>query len=103
MESVPPLPFMRFWLLFLGFLHFNQYDQVIQAALAGHGIALGRLELIQSLLGERRLVPIALLKHATHSTHAHWLIRAEERPREDVRRVAEWIEAEARSAQGSTA
>lgn len=87
----------------LGFLHFNQYDQVIQAALAGHGIALGRLELIHSLLDERRLVPIALPKHATHSTHAHWLIRAEERPREDVRRVAEWIEAEARSAQGSTA
>src|SRR5690606_20701855 len=29
-----------------GMVHFNQYDQVIQAALAGQGVALGRLELI---------------------------------------------------------
>ena len=40
----------------LGVLHFNQYDQVIQAALAGQGVALGRLELIQPLIAERRLV-----------------------------------------------
>jgi DNA-binding transcriptional LysR family regulator len=42
-----------------GFLHFNQYDQVIQAALAGQGIALGRLELIGSLLDQRQLVIVA--------------------------------------------
>ncbi|MDZ4356749.1 MAG: LysR substrate-binding domain-containing protein, partial [Variovorax sp.] len=39
-------------------LHFNQYDQLIQAALAGQGVALGRLELIQPLLDEKRLVRV---------------------------------------------
>ena len=42
-----------------GVLHFNQYDQVIQAALAGQGVALGRLSLIQPLLDDHRLVALA--------------------------------------------
>lgn len=76
-------------------LHFNQYDQVIQAALAGQGVALGRLELIQPLLDDGRLVQLAPPKHKAGTTHAYWLIRAEQHPREIVRRVAAWIEAEA--------
>ena len=80
-----------------GVLRFNQYDQVIQAALSGQGVALGRLELIQPLLDEGRLVLLAPPKHRAETTHAYWLIRANQPAREDVRRVAEWIEAEARS------
>ncbi|MES2948609.1 MAG: LysR substrate-binding domain-containing protein [Pseudomonadota bacterium] len=78
-------------------LHFNQYDQVIQAALAGQGVALGRLELIQPLLDSGRLVLLAPPFGRSENEHAYWLIRAKEGAREDVRRVAAWIEAEAQA------
>ena len=81
-----------------GMLHFNQYDQVIQAALDGRGVALGRLELIQPLLDQQRLVLLAPPQPRTDTEQAYWLVRANEQPRDDVRHVAEWIEAEARSA-----
>ena len=80
-----------------GVLHFNQYDQVIQAALDGQGVALGRLELIQPLLDARRLVLLAPPRHRAEAARAYWLICASEHPRQDVRRVAEWIETEARA------
>ena len=85
-----------------GVLHFNQYDQVIQAALAGQGVALGRLSLIQPLLDEHRLVPLAPHDKQPETTHAYWLIRAEQEPRAAVRQVAAWIEAEAASSQSVT-
>ncbi|MEZ2292864.1 LysR substrate-binding domain-containing protein [Variovorax sp. RCC_210] len=78
-------------------LHFNQYDQLIQAALAGQGVALGRLELIQPLLDERRLVRVDAPTPALATDHAYWLIQAEPSPREDVRHVAAWLKSEARS------
>lgn len=37
-------------------LRFNQYDQLIQAARDGHGVALGRLPLIQGFLDEGSLI-----------------------------------------------
>lgn len=80
-----------------GVLQFNQYDQVIQAALDGQGVALGRLELIQPLLNEGRLVVLATPKPRSELTHGYWLIRSADRPREEVRRVAEWIECEAQN------
>ena len=80
-----------------GVLHFNQYDQVIQAALDAQGVALGRLELIQPLLDAGRLVLLAPPKHGSEMAHAYWLITASEHPRADVRRVAEWIVSEAQS------
>ncbi len=85
-------------------LHFNQYDQVIQAALDGQGVALGRIELVQPLVDAGRLVILAAPRQrgdATDNGHAYWLIRANERPREEVRRVADWIEAEAASLRAS--
>jgi len=77
-----------------GILRFNQYDQVIHAALAGQGVALGRLELIQSLLegGQLRIVTTAAVMP---SPNAFWLIHATENPRDDVRHVADWIAEEA--------
>ena len=79
-----------------GVLRFNQYDQVIQAALSAQGIALGRLELIEPLVAEGRLVVLAPAKHRSEVAHAHWLIQADERPRDEVRRLASWIVSEAR-------
>lgn len=80
-------------------LRFNQYDQVIQAALAGQGVALGRLALVEPLLAEGRLVRLTPPSRTPASAHAYWLLRAHPEPRADVCRVAKWIEGEARATQ----
>ncbi len=77
-------------------LHFNQYDQVIQAALNGQGVALGRLELIGPLLASKRLIQLAPPKSQTEAMRGHWLLQASEHPKADVLKVARWIEEEAR-------
>lgn len=74
---------------------YNQYDLVVQAALAGQGIALGRLGLLQDRLLEGRLVVLAEPVEPAGSRHAYWLLRADASPRPAVRAVAEWIAAEA--------
>jgi len=76
-----------------GLLRFNQYDQIIHAALAGQGVALGRLPLLQPLLDEGRLVVVDAERIETD--YAYWLLQAEASPRAAVRRVAEWITDEA--------
>lgn len=78
-----------------GILRFNQYDQVIQAALAGQGIALGRLELLGPLLAEGRLVLLAEPQRAHEQAYAHWLIQGDLDPREDVLDVIAWIREQA--------
>lgn len=40
-----------------GALHFTHYDQMIHAAMAGQGIALGRTPMIGQLIRDRKLVP----------------------------------------------
>lgn len=82
-------------------LRFNQYDQVIQAALAGQGVALGRLALVEPLLAEGRLVRLTPPSRAPEPAHAYWLLRAQPDPRADVRRVADWIEREAQASQAT--
>ncbi len=74
---------------------FNQYDQVIHAALAGQGVALGRLELIRDLLDDRQLGVVAAPPPAAGDSFGYWLIQADERPRPDVLKVVAWIRAEA--------
>jgi DNA-binding transcriptional LysR family regulator len=78
-----------------GVLRFNQYDQAIQAALAGQGIALGRMALIGGLIAERRLVAIGGADSQSAQGFAYWLIQAEANPQDDVQTVIDWIEAEA--------
>jgi DNA-binding transcriptional LysR family regulator len=80
-----------------GVLRFNQYDQIIHAALAGQGLALGRLPLLQPLLDEGRLVVVDPARIETD--YAYWLLQAEASPRAAVCRVAEWIADEAGAAQ----
>ncbi|WP_232207610.1 LysR substrate-binding domain-containing protein [Pseudoxanthomonas sp. J35] len=77
-------------------LHFNQYDLVIQAALAGQGIALGRREPIRPLLEEGRLVVLDDLPAPEASGHGYWLLQAEAELRPEVEAVATWIADEAR-------
>lgn len=78
-----------------GVIHFNQYDQVIQAALASQGIALGRLALIQPLIDKGKLEIVAPMKEWTEEGHSYWLLQADERPRSEVLKVAKWIQDEA--------
>ncbi len=76
-------------------IHFNQYDQVIHAALNGQGIALGRLELIQPLLDSHRLIQLAPPNNQADAIRGYWMIQASAHAKEDVRKVADWIVAEA--------
>jgi DNA-binding transcriptional LysR family regulator len=71
-------------------LRFNQYDQVIQAAIAGQGIALGRFPLIQGLLQEGRLA-IACKRSSQLEDYGYWLVRAAEQPRAEVEKFGAWI------------
>ncbi len=101
----PRLPWLHWseWLQAMGLdghrpkaiLRFNQYDQVIHAAMAGQGIALGRLELIRSLLDEDRLTVVESKGQALSGGYAYWLLHAESSPREPVRKVADWLLEEA--------
>ncbi len=77
-----------------GVLRFNQYDQVIQAALAGHGIALGRLALVQPMLQQGRLV-IAGKRNAQVHDLAYWLIIRPGQTRAEVAEFSNWILQEA--------
>ncbi len=78
-----------------GVLRFNQYDQVIYAAIAGQGIALGRRTLIDPMLRDGRLSELRWGDPFTMPTYAYWLILATEQPREDVLGVAQWLREEA--------
>lgn len=76
-------------------LRLNQYDQVIHAALAGQGVALGRLELLQPLLAGGQLALLPDARGPQPSPYGFWLLQAEAAPRLDVQRVADWVRAEA--------
>jgi DNA-binding transcriptional LysR family regulator len=73
-----------------GKLHFSHYDQLIQAALDGHGVALGRHPLLRRLLRERKLV--APFKNKVASSRAYYVVEA---PTADlkpqVREFADWL------------
>jgi LysR family transcriptional regulator, glycine cleavage system transcriptional activator len=80
-------------------LRFNQYDQVIQAALAGQGIALGRLALVGPLIADGRLAVIG--GSAPELKLGYWLYAADPSPRTDVLAVRDWIRAEARACEAA--
>jgi len=75
-------------------LSFNNYDEVIVAAVAGQGIALGRTPLIDRLLEERKLV--APLQGSFASPRAYFLvIEPAARNRPAVRALEQWLQDEA--------
>lgn len=85
-----------------GSIGFNYFDQLMRAALAGHGVALGRLPLIQEYLDEGSV--IAPFGARVASARAYWLIIAPTaRSRPEVLRFAEWLAGEAASAAGTGA
>lgn len=72
------------------YLHFNQYDQVIQAATEGHGIALGRVALVLPMLRDGRLVPLVDAEFGC-SDYAYWLVDGPASPRPEVQVFRDWI------------
>lgn len=78
-----------------GAQYFDQYDQVLQAALAGQGLALGRADLVEPLIAEGKLVALSAGNDATNG-YAYWLVQAESSARQDVRDVAQWFAQQAR-------
>jgi LysR family transcriptional regulator, glycine cleavage system transcriptional activator len=57
-----------------GVLHFSQYDQMINACVAGQGVALGRMPLLAGLLKQGKL--IAPLGKTVVSAYGYHLIRS---------------------------
>jgi DNA-binding transcriptional LysR family regulator len=73
-----------------GSLSFNYFDQTIRAALAGQGVALGRVPLIRDLLRDGSLV--APFGSRALFDRAYFLMYAEvARARPEVARFAQWL------------
>jgi DNA-binding transcriptional LysR family regulator len=73
-----------------GSLRFSQYDQTIQAAIDGQGVALGTTPLVRQLIKQGRL--IAPLARKFDSLRAYYLVTsaaAAERP--EVKDFAAWL------------
>lgn len=100
-----PLPWLRWsdWLAATGmpdakpkaYLHLNHYDQVIHAAIGGHGVALGRMALLLPMLKDGRLVAMADIGLG-NSDYAYWLVGEANSPREEVRVFRSWVIEEVR-------
>src|SRR5205814_1875756 len=75
-------------------LSLSGFEQIIPAAIAGHGVALGRSPLVKDLLAEKKLV--APFKTAADPARAYFVIAstaAAARP--EVKDFIEWLKAEA--------
>jgi DNA-binding transcriptional LysR family regulator len=98
-------PWLRWgdWLRALGLerakprahLILTQYDQVIYSALAGHGVALGRLPLVSSMLADGRLVVLRSTAPPEPPDYAYWLLQRPHNPNPAVARFVDWLRAEA--------
>jgi DNA-binding transcriptional LysR family regulator len=78
-----------------GMLQFNQYDQLIQAAVNGQGVALGRLPLVKRMLRDRQLV--TPFKKSVVSSRGYFLVRsARAAGKKDVAEFAAWLLDEAK-------
>jgi LysR family glycine cleavage system transcriptional activator len=75
-------------------LHFSMYDQMIQAAVNGQGVALGRLPLLNDLLAQRKLV--APFNRSVVSPRSYFLFQSDaSRKKPEVREFLTWLLAEA--------
>lgn len=103
----PRYPWLRWddWLAATGLeriaprarLVFSHYDQLIQAAAAGQGVAIGRAGLVDRMTRDGLLAPVGDVRREIVG-RGSWLVLAPGEPREDVRRFADWVRAEAASA-----
>ena len=79
-----------------GALHFRQYEQMIQAAISGQGVALGRQALVSDLIESRALV--APFKQTLVGSRAYFIIESRlSVGKPQVREFAQWLLAERRT------
>ena len=80
-----------------GALSFDQYDQVLQAALHGQGVALGRVTLTREHVRDKHLVPLfGREQQIARAYHAVFARGAADRP--EVRNFVDWLQREIRRA-----
>jgi DNA-binding transcriptional LysR family regulator len=78
-----------------GTLQFNQYDQLVQAAVNGQGVALGRLPLLRGLLRQKQLV--TPFRKSVVSSRGYYLVRSRRAAgKPDVAGFEEWLLEEAK-------
>ena len=77
-----------------GVLRFTQYDQAIQAAVEGQGVALGRSPLVQNLVRAKKLVvPLA---RTSASARSHYVVESKNvAGRPEVQAFLQWLQAQA--------
>lgn len=80
-------------------ISFNNYGEAIAAALAGHGVTLGRRPLVDALLRSRKLVVPFGGERVTAGGYVLVLAEAS-RQRPAVQALAQWLRAQARSGAG---
>jgi LysR family transcriptional regulator, glycine cleavage system transcriptional activator len=79
-----------------GSLRFNHFDQVIQAAIDGQGVALGREPLVDHLVRQRKLVAPFPDRYAT--PRAYYVVRATHAAlRPEAQAFSDWLLEEARA------
>ena len=113
----PPLPYLQWdvWLQAMGLpelqaagsLHFSHYDQLIQAAANGEGVALGRLPLLsRQILDGGLVMPFEKARgrgRGTVSTRGYFMLAmAGAAARPEVKHFMDWMMAEARQEAASS-
>jgi DNA-binding transcriptional LysR family regulator len=83
-------------------ISFNSYSEAIAAAVAGHGVALGRRPLIDGLLRQRRLLAPLGGENASERGYV-LLLPAAAAARPAVQALAQWLLAEARGTAAAAA
>jgi LysR family transcriptional regulator, glycine cleavage system transcriptional activator len=80
-----------------GAVHFSQYEQMIQAAIRGQGVALGRQALVTDLIASGALV--VPFKQTLVGSRAYFIIESRfSAGKPQVREFAQWLLAERRAA-----
>lgn len=79
-----------------GIIRFNLFDQMIHAAIAGQGIALGRSQFIRPMLQDGRLVALPTPHPGPKSQKVFCLLQRDPTPSKEAQALIDWIVAEAR-------
>ena len=78
-----------------GSMQFSQYDQLVQAAVNGQGVALGRLPLLKRLLKDKTLV--TPFRKSIVSSRGYFIVRsARAAGKREVKDFEAWLQAETR-------
>jgi len=76
-----------------GALTFDQYDQVVHAALHGQGVALGRMTLTGQHIRARRLIPLFGRQQQLARAY-HAVLARDARDQPEARQFVEWVRSE---------